>query len=660
MMKLNKFLFGAAYYPEHWEDSERLKDTDYMKELSFNTVRIGEFAWFLLEPAEGNYDFTFFDKQIDRLAEAGVSVIFGTPTAAPPRWLTEKHPEVLRVDADGRQMKHGSRQHACIASSVFLDYCRKLTEALAEHYRDTEGIIGWQIDNEIYCHIRDCYCDSCGKGFREYLKSKYRTIGELNRNWGNRFWSLDYNSFEQIELPYPDRPTHLNPSHVLDYRLFQSELAVNFIREQYEILKSFRKEWFVTHNGTFSGIDYRKACRYLDVYAHDNYPMFLPREDRAAWAAKNLDAARSFGGNFLIPEEQSGPGGQGDYLQETPLPGGIRLKFWQGVARGAEGILFFRMRTCRYGAEQYWKGILDQDNLINRRYGEVKEIGEEAAKAGGAILGTGVFFDIGILYDTGLPELSHEPITHGLPSPGKFAAMIHGALYRKHYDAGFIHPEDDFSKLRLIFLPSWGVVPDELTERLNEFAESGGKVIITGRSGIKDERNIVHSVPPPGPLAELCGAEAAEAFRIRTSGEWVSRLKDMPVQLWAEKLRVRNAETFWSYNGGALDGEAGCAYRKLGKGGVFYLGTYPTDEMVLALTRETAGNPAEVPEGVEITRRVTAAGDKTFTFVLNHSLEKKTVSGLEPGNPLLGKDTAQADNGFSISPLGVEIFQADK
>jgi beta-galactosidase len=663
-MKLTDFLFGAAYYPEHWSLEERRDDPARMRELHFNTVRIGEFAWSLMEPEEGKFDFSFFDEEIERLSEAGISVIFGTPTAAPPRWMTDKYPGILRINENGKSMNHGSRQHACISNSIFREYCKKITAALESHYRGNNNIIGWQIDNEIYCHFKDCYCDACRKGFQEFLKKKYGTAAKLNKDWGNSFWSLDYNSFDQIDLPYPERPTHLNPSHVLDYRLFQSEIAVSFVQDQYEILKTSRKDWFVTHNGTFDGIDYREMCRYLDIFSHDNYPMFKLRGERAAWAAKNLDAAASFCGNFLIPEEQSGPGGQGGYLQETSLPGEMRLFFWQGAARGADGILFFRLRTCRYGAEQYWKGILDQDNLLNRRFGEVKKIGEEVRKTGHSLLGTEPVSEIGILYDTGLPELSHEPISHGLPSPKKLAELIHSALYRKGFQAGFIHPDDDFYRKKLIILPSWGIIPPGLAEKLTVFAERGGKILVTGRSGIKDSRNIVLDVPPPGPLSELCGVEVEEAFRLQQPGEWAAKADEFPVYHWAEKLRVLDGKAVMTWNGGILDGTPACVEKQTPGGGrIFYTAAYPDEKLVQHLVSMIIPEPGpadlsgSVPNGVEITIRSSRDGAEKYIFYLNHSLNRQKINYPYPGSPLLNIDVECSKDGFSIAPLGVEIFQ---
>ena len=107
-----KFWFGAAYYPEHWDAATRARDPERMAKAGFNLIRMAEFAWALMESKQGRYDFSIFDETIELLAKHGIKTILCTPTAAPPRWLTRRHPEILRVNAEGVPMDHGSRQHA--------------------------------------------------------------------------------------------------------------------------------------------------------------------------------------------------------------------------------------------------------------------------------------------------------------------------------------------------------------------------------------------------------------------------------------------------------------------------------------------------------------------------------------------------------------------
>ncbi len=183
---LKKFYFGTPYYPEHWDAETREEDAERMANADFNAVRMAEFAWDVMEPREGEFDFALFDETIARMGEKEISTILCTPTATPPRWLTYAHPDVLRVNADGVAMQHGSRQHACPSSPVFRAYSRTITQAMADHYAENLHVIGWQTDNELNCHFSECHCENCQVEFREFLREKFDDdIDALNAAWGN-------------------------------------------------------------------------------------------------------------------------------------------------------------------------------------------------------------------------------------------------------------------------------------------------------------------------------------------------------------------------------------------------------------------------------------------------------------------------------------------
>ena len=194
-------IFGVDYYPEHWDKSEWETQAALMKEGGFNTVRMGEFAWKLFEKSEGEFDFSFLDEAIEILAKYGVKTILGTPTAAPPKWLVNKY-DVLQRDKYGRKKGWGARRECCANNPDYIEKSKIIVNEMAKHYADNKNVIAWQIDNEFGCHASThCYCEHCRKEFAEWLKEKYGTIENLNEKWGSVFWSLDYDSFDDIILP---------------------------------------------------------------------------------------------------------------------------------------------------------------------------------------------------------------------------------------------------------------------------------------------------------------------------------------------------------------------------------------------------------------------------------------------------------------------------
>lgn len=191
-------LTGASWYPEMWPETEWPKDIVRMQEVGFDIVRVFEFAWHRFEPQEGQYDFAWAKRLLDLCHAAGIHVMIGTPTAAPPAWLTAKYPEVLKVSADGKPATHGMRHHYSIHSRKYRELCttfvRKMVAELAGH----PAVHSWQIDNEM---SGSCFSAEAKAAFHDWLRQRYGTIAKLNETWGLEFWSQAYQSFDQIPLP---------------------------------------------------------------------------------------------------------------------------------------------------------------------------------------------------------------------------------------------------------------------------------------------------------------------------------------------------------------------------------------------------------------------------------------------------------------------------
>ncbi len=640
---LPKFYFGAAYYPEHWDAAVREKDVQLMAEAGLNVVRMAEFAWDRIEPEEGVFCFDLFDETIANLGDQGIATILCTPTATPPRWLTAAHPEILRVDENGVAMQHGSRQHACHSNATFREYSRNITQAMARRYQDNAHVVGWQTDNEFNCHFAECHCAACQAAFREFLREKYADdIAALNAAWGTAFWAQTYRSFDEILTPKSSKPADPNPGQRLDYYRFISWSVTRFQHDQVALLRAANAGWFITHNGTFRHIDYRGVFgQDLDFLAYDVYPFFDHDPlHRPVSQAFNLDQARAWSGNFLVPEQQSGPGGQAAYLQDTPDPDEIRRMVYASIAHGADGILFFRWRTCRFGAEEYWCGILDHDNIPRRRYNEIKQLRQELQTIGPEVLGTHVHVDVGVaaadmdVYD------AHDTYSLGLPTPKMMAIMIHEFYFQQGYAVGCVHPGDDLSGLKLYILPHWAVFNPEWLPNLEAYVENGGVLVIGARSGIKDWNNAVVADSPPGVLHKLAGVKVIEYGRqnvpdLRPLAISFPKIK-IATEHWYEVLELYpQTVTIGRWEGRHLNRLAAVTMRRAGAGAVIYVGTYLTPDLlniVTALCSELKGlEPliAELPEGFHVTVREN--DEKRLWFISNDSDKYESVPKVPEG-----------------------------
>lgn len=647
---LDRFLFGSPYYPEHWEPEIREKDPALFQAAGWNAIRMAEFAWSLMEPREGVFDFSLFDETIARFGAAGIRTILCTPTAAPPRWLTLNYPEVLRVDENGKTLTHGSRQHAGHFSPVFRAHSKRITEAMAAHFAENPHVIGWQTDNEIHCHFSEDHSPAAAAAFAGYLEERYGTIGNLNRAWGTVFWSQTYDTFGDIPTPRPAHPTYANPAHVLDYRRFLAQGAAVFQHDQVAILRRANPKWWITHNGVFRLVDYRgEFSRDLDFLGYDSYPFFDPDPaNRRFTQAFNVDHARAFSGNLVILEQQSGPGGQGNYLHDNPGPGEMRRMAWTNVARGCDGILLFRERSCRFGAEEYWCGVIDHDNVPRRRYHEAAQLGTELARIGPELLGTWVEVKIGVATGDFDSQWGHEPITHGLPAPRQLAEIIHTQFNDAGYAVGCVHPGDPLGGIGVYLVPHFTLFRQEWVPGLEAWVRAGGTLVIGARTATKDPHGSVVAETPPGILRAMTGTRVEEYGRLNrpeakplSLGFKHAPADPVPGTLWYEWLvPEKGTEVLATWSGQHLSGCPAVTMRRLGAGCVIYAGTYFTAPVIAGLMAEFRSNgllpPPENPvPGVE--QVVRTDGKKRFRFFINHRESEATVPLVHPGDELIGQ-----------------------
>lgn len=666
-----EFLWGAAYYPEHGELATLDQDAERMRAAGMNTVRMAEFAWDLMEPEEGRYTFALFDEAIARLGAKGIRTILCTPTAAPPRWLTLKHPEVLRVDARGVTQRHGSRQHASTCSDVYREYSRRITRAMAEHFRDNPHVIGWQTDNEFNCHFSEDYSKAAETAWVQFLREKFSGgIDQLNERWGTAFWAQTYRRFEDVPLPARQQPTHLNPAHHLDYFRFLSWSVARFQHDQVEILRSVQPRWWITHNGLFRGIDYRGPFgRDLDVLGYDVYPLFAPEASHSAAQAWALDSARAWTGNFFVPEHQSGPGGQTDYFHDNPEPGELRRMLYTTVAHGADSVLLFRWRTARFGAEEYWCGVLDHDNVPRRRYAEVAQVGAELSRVGPAVLGTHVAIDVAVAATDYDNDSGQETLSLGLASPSALASGLHQRFWQAGHRVGVVHPSDSLAGLKLYVIPHWPIFDPAWLPALEQWVREGGVLVIGARTATKDLDNNVVTELLPGALRPLIGATVTEYGRQNTPDakplDILVNGRAVRTQHWYEQLEpdaAAGTEVWSRWNTRHLAGSPAATLRRLGRGAVVYVGTYldgaVADALVPELVKLAKVEPAlpRIPAGVEVVRR--EAADRVLWFVINHATEERTVRDLPAGFDLVTQ--RKVANELVLPPFGVAVIRVER
>jgi beta-galactosidase len=658
----NSFRFGVCYYPEQWPESYWENDARRMEECGVNTVRIGEFAWALMEPREGHYDFSLFDRAIETLARHGIKTIFGTPTATPPKWLTHKYPEVLAALENGRPANDQSRRHYCYNSPVYRRFTKSIVEALARHYRDNTNIIGWQIDNEMNCENPECFSDSCRTAFRDWLRKKYGTLDELNARWGTVFWSQFYSDWAQIDLPFPT-PAYHNPGLMLDYKRFISASATDYLNLQVEILRRYRPNDFITHNGVFKNINYYDFSRSLDIHSYDNYPTF--DESPRFLTGASLTTTRGLNGRFMIMEELSGPAGQ-TYLLRSPRPGETRLWAMQTIAHGADGLLHFRWRSALRGAEEYWYGVLDHDNVPRSRFDDFKQEGLELQKIGPQLVGSKVVSDIAVIKDFESDWVFDYQFLTKEVKPALAYNAIFQAASEQHQNIDFVSPNADLSHYKLVFASQLILMDDALAARLRHFVEQGGTLVMSAHSALKDRDNAFTASTIPIGLTNLFGVEPDSFQAYQTPSHTNNSLvfddgTEASVQVFAEVLHPTTASVLARWQRDYLKDSPAATEHQFGKGKAIYYGSlFNLDAARYFTKNEIVKNFeskfSDAPPQIEVTHRTKGTTD--FYFLLNHGDSPATVNVPDGFTDIL--TTTAVRSTLTLPPFGYHILKTER
>ena len=384
---------GTCYYPEQWPREKWQEDARQMVALGLTWVRIAEFSWGVLEPSPGELCWQWLDDVIDVLGQAGLQVVLGTPSAAPPRWMIDKWPDMLAMDDKGQVKKFGSRRHYCFSHQDYRIEAVRIASLMARRYGNNPYLHAWQVDNEYGCHDTTySYSPAATQAFRFWLQQHYGNITKLNEAWGNVFWSMQYNNFEQIDLPNAT-VTEANPAHHMAFRRFSSDQVCAFNLSQVEVIKQYSKAP-VSHNfmGRITDFDHSAMAKDLDFVTWDSYPLgFL--EDRVQatsqhqcqyerqgdpdFQAFHHDLYRGVGnGRWWVMEQQPGPVNWAPY-NPAPLAGMVRLWSWEALAHGAEAVCYFRWRQAPFAQEQMHSGLLCPDSSPAQCYREVGQLAQE-------------------------------------------------------------------------------------------------------------------------------------------------------------------------------------------------------------------------------------------------------------------------------------------
>ena len=645
---------GSAWYPEQWPEERWAEDLRLMKAHGANVVRIGEFAWSRMEPSEGAYDMGWLVRATRLAAKYGISVVVGTPTDTPPAWMTQRYPDVLRVDGDGRRLGHGGRRQFSISSVRYRQLSRAVVARMAEALGREPNVIGWQIGNE---YTDESYDPDAKGAWVAWLKERYGTLDKLNDAWTTAYWSQTYGDWGQA----PFNTEKGNPGLMLEQKRFITSQWIAFQKNQLDAIRAAASpRQFITTNlgglGWANRFDRYAINRDLDFASWDNYVGTGHLQPYRNGATHDLVRGWKRR-NFWVMEIQPG------FVNWAPVsnmlaPGETRAMAWQAIGHGADGILYWQWRNALNGQETMHGSILGPDGTPLPVYPEVTRIGRDMAKASAAVAGTQPVSPVAILQDY----------------PSRWA--IDFQLHHKDYDQievllDYYRPLKDalgavdiveaaaapLAGYRLVVAPSLNVVTDDMAARLAAYVRGGGHLILGPRSGMKDAFNRLAIQRQPGPLADLLGGRVEQFYAL---DEQVA-VDGGTASIWAEDLSTAAPDTQvllrYGKANGWLDGHPAAITRAVGKGRITYVGALVDDTVMKGLIDRAiadAGIAREfaIPADVELMTR--AGKDREIVILINHGREARAVSLPGAMTDILagGRKTA-----LTLAPEGVAVLE---
>lgn len=679
--KMGTILYGVAYYPEYMPYERLDKDVEMMKAAGITVVRVGESTWSSWEPRDGDFQFTWMQRVLDRMQQAGIKVILGTPTYSIPTWLYKEHPEILvthngtapplnepfyptypQSSAPGA---YGPRQNYDFLNPYFRQHADRIIREIVSHFRDHPAVIGYQIDNETFpTGVPTPYMNAA---FLDRLKQKYKTPGTINRIWGLAYWGQLVDKWEDL----PAREGILNPGYKLEWENFEHDVITDYLAAQSKIVAQYKRpDQFITQDfsgGVHTNIDQWAIARSLDVVAENPYFETQGQlNGRSIWLSGDLGRSLK-NANYLVTETNAQAIGWDSRTQYPPYPGQLRLVVYTHLAAGANMVEYWHWHSLHYGQETYWRGVLSHDLLPNRTYAEVTRVAGELKKIGAQLVNLKKDNKVAILVSVDSANaLSYMPVSDRVNYMTVLRQM-YNSLYDLNLEPDFVQVGDPrLARYRVLLVPPLYSASDPELQQLSDYVKNGGRVVMSFKSGFTNEFSTVRDVMAPGPLRDAAGFHYQEFSNLAEP----EMLMPDPFKVgdqnqgsvWQEFLIPDTAEVFASFNDPYWHFPA-ITRNNYGSGTLTYEATHVTDKLQREIIRDVlnsaglTGPDQDLPDAVRVRHGRNSQG-KALHYYLNFSGTAQTVTyPYGAGTDLPTNQSISNSDALKLNPWDLAIIE---
>lgn len=677
-------MLGVCYYPELYP-KERQKellrdDIKLMKEAGFHVVRMAEFCWCLMEPAEGVYEFDWLEEFVNELGENGIYTILCTPTACHPVWMARKYPQTLYVDNHGVQRSYGGRHYHCYNDEVFRKFTVNICQAMGERFGKNPYVLGFQVDNEMgQEHSGRCQCSTCQKKFKEYLREVFHNdISELNEAFGSLFWGQRFDDFEQVMPPVTsvnhNPESNLGwmgtnmPSLRLMYDRFCSDSIIDFFKIQKEALCKYTDKP-ITHNTTHfatNKIDWFKFAKEMDVAGVDHYPDATGQDKIQSGVIYSM--ARNYRNkDFWLLETLCG-GGHGNWAYQGMAhcpPGAFRQNMAYAYASGVELVTAFKWIVFPAGFEQLGSAMIDLDRVPGRRYEEFKQAGIDLKRMNPILSQTTLEAEVALVVEYDSLWINGIKPIHKDFSYAKYIQTLYGQLSGQGINVDIIGSDKPLEKYKAVFVPFAPVLPDAFKGKCRDYVNQGGNLFAMCMPFSRNHWGNGEFDKMPLGMTDLFGVRVKEVepvFVGKTDATVLFGDIQIRSAIWQETLEILDAESVGTFADTYRKDESVITCKANGKGRAYYLGTVPEQSDAHGFYRKllSASNvsfaPIEMHSGIEIVTRQNE--EKIYYFIFNSTDSQKQINLESPLKKV--EDDSEVSDGFSMEPREVCVLYHSK
>lgn len=600
---INKLYYGAAFYPELWDEKTIDRDIVLMKEAGINVVRMGEFAWSTMEPHKDEFNVTFFVEVIDKLYKNGIETIICTPTPTPPIWISHNHSERMIVDENNVCMVHGGRQQVCTNNDFLRERTVIIIEKMAKIYGNQKGVIGWQIDNELKGNVSECYCETCKHLWHQWLEKRYYKVENLNNAWGTHIWSQYYETFQQVPQPLKTPLAH-SPSLSSAYKLFSRDLVSEFLNLQVDIIRKY-SDLPITHNASMNHfIDNEKIFENLDLAAFDfyctskNFSQMLSHLD----LYKTLKADKP----FWLMETAANFSACGLGYQTVHNNGFIKAEVAAAYALGAKGFSYWLWRQQNSGIEQTHGHIISSWGERAVGFENVVEAGKLKDKLQKVFEQTvPVKAEIAITYsDRARVFFMTEPLENSGFNYVEEMMKWYDIVLNTGMHRDILFENSSFEEYKLLMTPYLPYISQNYINKAVELVDKGGVWIIGPITGTRTVEQTINRDFALGKLEELAGVKTLYHYPITDSGAIGNAFGvKAPLTRWSSIFQCINAKEVGVTEGGVTPDLPFITECSRGKGKIVMLGSMPSGEQGIKMLGNVIMHYAKVA-GVSVASNV--------------------------------------------------------